>query len=155
MFGLAALAQGLFSRRLKVKLIGKEVQNGLRVLVGKVQFAGRVAASFDRLGSAHCILFELHGLANEELSGIKLGLLGQRGRLHPFFYSALLVPVDPAADSPIFLHAYFLERLIDVQHCLCIRCDLSDHVLQFPSVLFDQVVAAFQALYCQIPALLH
>lgn len=155
MFGLAALAQCLFPRRFYVKLIGKEVQNGLRVFVGKVELTSSVAASFDRFGSPHCIGFELHGLANEELSSIELGLLGQRGGLYSFLYSTLLIPVDPAADGAILLHAYFLERLIDMQHSLGIRCDLRDHILQLPSVLLDQVVSAFQALYRQFPALLH
>lgn len=138
-----------------MKLIGKEVQNGLRVFVGQVELAGGVAAALDGFGGSHCIGFELHGLANEELSGIELALPGQGGRLNPFLYSTLLILLDPAADGPILLHAYFLQRLIDVEHSLGICCDLRDHILQLPSVLFDQVVATFQALYCQFPALVH
>lgn len=147
MLGLAVLAQGLSPRGFRVKLIRKEVQNGLRVFVGKIQLAGGVAAALDGLGSSNSIGLELHGLANEELAGIKLALLGQRGRLYPFLYSTLLILLDPAADGPILLHAYFLERLIDMQHSLGICCDLRDHVFQLPSILFDQVIAAFQALY--------
>lgn len=137
LLGLAVLANALTSRGLNRELLWEEVKNGLRLFVGEIHLGGIDAASFDSLRCAYSIGFKLHWLANEELPGIKLAPLGQWCRLYPPLCSMLLVLFYFAADGSIFLHANFLQRMINVKHSCSIGCDLRDHVLQLPSILFE------------------